>query len=173
MITYGSLLNRTITDWLPQPTRGHREKFSNSMLFTTNLAGIINYHHGRKVYKLPGTTFAYSGSREFSLLVSLPQSEFLKRLDCAMSSGEGSNIREVSKFRDQLFTPRMQNINIASKFLKEHKLYPAVTARHLSKTLNHCFVLRMGRKAVGPMCYVTHTKDPSALFIEKMAVTAE
>ena len=36
----------------------------------------------------------------------------------------------------------------------------------LSKTLNHCFVLRMGRKAVGSMCCVTHVKEPSAL-IEK------
>ena len=42
----------------------------------------------------------------------------------------------------------------------------AVTLVSLSKTLNHCFVLRMGRKAVGPMCCVTHVKEPSAL-IEK------
>ena len=34
----------------------------------------------------------------------------------------------------------------------------------LSKTLNHCFVFRMGRtKAVGPMCCVTHVIEPSAL----------
>ena len=34
------------------------------------------------------------------------------------------------------------------------------------ETLNHCFVLRIRLKAVGPMCCVTHVKEPSAL-IEK------
>ena len=34
---------------------------------------------------------------------------------------------------------------------------PVVTIVSLSKTLNHnCFVLRMGRKAVGPVCCVMH-----------------
>ena len=33
----------------------------------------------------------------------------------------------------------------------------AVTLVSLSKTLNHCFVLRMGRKVVGPMCCVTQS----------------
>ena len=49
----------------------------------------------------------------------------------------------------------------------------------LNKTLNHCFVLRMRRKAVGPMYCVTHVKEPSDL-IEKrtggpvfLAVAAE
>ena len=42
----------------------------------------------------------------------------------------------------------------------------AVTLVSLSKTFNHCFVLRMEHKAVGPMCCVTHVKEPSAL-IEK------
>ena len=49
---------------------------------------------------------------------------------------------------------------------------PAVTLVSLSKTLNHCFVLRMGRKAVGPMCCVTHVKEssaPSALFEKGIA----
>ena len=36
---------------------------------------------------------------------------------------------------------------------------PVVTLVCLSKTLNHCFVLRMGRKAVGPVCCVTHIKE--------------
>ena len=40
---------------------------------------------------------------------------------------------------------------------------PAVTPVSLSKSLNHCFVLWMGRKAVGPMCCVTHVKEPSSL----------
>ncbi len=32
----------------------------------------------------------------------------------------------------------------------------------ISKTFNHdCFVLRMGRKAVGPMCCVMLVKEPS------------
>ena len=39
----------------------------------------------------------------------------------------------------------------------------SLTFVSLSKTLYHCFVLRVGRKAVGPMCCVTHVKDPSAL----------
>ncbi len=44
---------------------------------------------------------------------------------------------------------------------------PVVTLVSLSKTLNHYyFVLRMGRKAVGLVCCVTHVKEPSSL-IEK------
>ena len=39
--------------------------------------------------------------------------------------------------------------------------WPVVALVSLSKTLNHnCFVLRMGRKAVGPMCCVMHVKEP-------------
>ena len=41
-----------------------------------------------------------------------------------------------------------------------------MTLVSLSKTLIHCFVIRMGRKANGPVCCVTHVKEPSAL-IEK------
>ena len=37
---------------------------------------------------------------------------------------------------------------------------------HLCPWARHCFVLRMGRKAVGPMGCVMHVKEPSAL-IEK------
>ena len=38
---------------------------------------------------------------------------------------------------------------------------PVVTLVSLSKTLNHnCFVLRMGRKAVGSVCCVMHVKEP-------------
>ena len=38
----------------------------------------------------------------------------------------------------------------------------------LSKTLNHnCFVLRMGRKAVGPMCCVMHVKEPMTLIVKE------
>ena len=44
--------------------------------------------------------------------------------------------------------------------------FHAVTLVSLSKTLTYCFVLRMGKKAVGPMFCVTHVKEPSAL-IEK------
>ena len=39
----------------------------------------------------------------------------------------------------------------------------AVTLVSLSKTLNHCLVLRMGRKAIGPGCCITHVKEHSAL----------
>ena len=39
--------------------------------------------------------------------------------------------------------------------------WPVATLVSLSKTLNHnCFVLRMGRKAVGPVCCVMHIKEP-------------
>ena len=38
----------------------------------------------------------------------------------------------------------------------------------LSKTLNHnCFVLRMGRKAVGPVCCVMHVKEPRTLIVKE------
>ena len=36
----------------------------------------------------------------------------------------------------------------------------------LSKTLNHnCFVLQMGRKAVGPVCCVMHVQEPRTLIV--------
>ena len=38
----------------------------------------------------------------------------------------------------------------------------------LSKTLNHnCFVLRMGRKAVGPVCCAMHVKEPRTLIVKE------
>ena len=38
----------------------------------------------------------------------------------------------------------------------------------LSKTLNHnCFVLRMGRKAVGPVHCVMHVKEPRTLIVKE------
>ena len=41
---------------------------------------------------------------------------------------------------------------------------PVVTLVSLSKTLNHyCFILRMGCKAVGPVCCVMHVKEHRAL----------
>ena len=46
--------------------------------------------------------------------------------------------------------------------------WPVAALVSLSKTLNHnCFVLRMGRKAVGPVCYVMHVKEPRTLIIVK------
>ena len=45
---------------------------------------------------------------------------------------------------------------------------PVVTLVSLSKTLNHnCFVLRMGRKAVGPVCCVMHIKEPRTLIVKE------
>ena len=39
--------------------------------------------------------------------------------------------------------------------------WPVAALVSLSKTLNHnCFVLRMGHKAVGPVCCVMHVKEP-------------
>ena len=44
--------------------------------------------------------------------------------------------------------------------------WPALVS--LSKTLNHnCFVLRMGRKAVGPVCCVMHVKEPRTLIVKR------
>ncbi len=41
---------------------------------------------------------------------------------------------------------------------------PVIALVSLSKTLNHCcFVLRMGRNAVGLVCCVLHIKEPSVL----------
>ena len=38
----------------------------------------------------------------------------------------------------------------------------------LSKTLNHnCFVLRVGRKAVGPVCCVMHVQEPRTLIVKE------
>ena len=38
----------------------------------------------------------------------------------------------------------------------------------LSKTLNrNCFVLRMGRKAGGPVCCVMHVKEPRTLIVKE------
>ena len=45
---------------------------------------------------------------------------------------------------------------------------PVAALVSLSKTLNHnCFVLRMGRKAVGPVCYVMHVKEPRTLNVKE------
>ena len=39
--------------------------------------------------------------------------------------------------------------------------WPVAALVSLSKTLNRdCFILRMVRKAVGPMCCVMHVKEP-------------
>ena len=46
--------------------------------------------------------------------------------------------------------------------------FPVAALVSLSKTLNHnCFVLRMGRKAVGPVCCVIHVKEPSTLIVNR------
>ena len=43
-------------------------------------------------------------------------------------------------------------------------LVSLLKSRHLHNVhCNHCFVLRKGSKAVGPMCFVTPVKEPSAL----------
>ena len=45
--------------------------------------------------------------------------------------------------------------------------WPVAALASLSKTLNHnCFVLRMGRKAVGPVCCVMHVKEPRTLTVK-------
>ena len=46
--------------------------------------------------------------------------------------------------------------------------WPVAALVSLSKTLNHnCFVLRMGRKAVGPACCVMHVKEPRTLIVKE------
>ena len=45
---------------------------------------------------------------------------------------------------------------------------PAAALVSLSKTLNrNCFVLRMGRKAVGPVFCVMHVKEPRTLIVKE------
>ena len=46
--------------------------------------------------------------------------------------------------------------------------WPVVALVSLSKTLNHnCFVLQMGRKAVGLVCCVMHIKEPRTLIVKE------
>ena len=46
--------------------------------------------------------------------------------------------------------------------------WPVAALVSLSKTLNHnCFVLRMGRKAVGHVCCVMHVKEPRTLIVKE------
>ena len=53
--------------------------------------------------------------------------------------------------------------------------WPVTTLVSLSKTPNHnCFVFRMGRKAVGPVCCVMHVKEPrlAPVFLDLAAICA-
>ena len=46
--------------------------------------------------------------------------------------------------------------------------WPVAALVSLSKTLNrNCFVLRMGYKAVGPVCRVMHVKEPRTLIVKE------
>ena len=46
--------------------------------------------------------------------------------------------------------------------------WPVAVLVSLSKTLNHnCFVLRIGRKAVGPVCCVMHVKETRTLIVKE------
>ena len=46
--------------------------------------------------------------------------------------------------------------------------WPVAALVSLSKTLNHnCFVLRMGCKAVDPVCCVMHVKEPRTLIVKE------
>ena len=63
---------------------------------------------------------------------------------------------------------RAQNSNSGVSDQQNMGLNPSVvTLVSLSKTLNHCCILRMGRKTVGPMCCVTHVKEHSALIAKR------
>ena len=61
-----------------------------------------------------------------------------------------------------LVLPECSNVRIPA--------WPVTALVSLSKTLNHnCFVLRMGRKAVGPVCCVihVHVKEPRTLIVKE------
>ena len=46
--------------------------------------------------------------------------------------------------------------------------WPVAALVSLGKTLNHkCFILRMGHKAVGPVCCVMHVKEPRTLIVKE------
>ena len=46
--------------------------------------------------------------------------------------------------------------------------WPFAALVSLSKTLNrNCFVLRMGCKAVGPVCCVMHVKEPRTIIVKE------
>ena len=46
--------------------------------------------------------------------------------------------------------------------------WPVTALVSLSKTLNHnCFVHRMRRQAVGPVCCVMHVKEPRTLIVKE------
>ena len=46
--------------------------------------------------------------------------------------------------------------------------WPVAALVSLSKTLNHnCFALRVGRKAVGPVCCAMHVKEPRTLIVKE------
>ena len=47
----------------------------------------------------------------------------------------------------------------------------AVTLASLSRTLSHFFVLQMGRKAVGPVCCVTHVKRTECTYQKEKGFT--
>ena len=50
----------------------------------------------------------------------------------------------------------------------ERSSAPVAALVSLSKALSHnCFVLRMGRKAVGPVCCVMHVKEPRTLIVKR------
>lgn len=66
-----------------------------------------------------------------------------------------------------------QNRTQATVFVisREWVRVPASTRVSLSKTPDHdCFVLRMGRKAVGPVCCTTHVNEPRNTYREKKGV---
>ena len=77
-----------------------------------------------------------------------------------------ANLATCSMGNKQFVLPYFQHLILLTVNLTV-VLQAAVTlVSLLSKTLNHCFVLRFALKAVGPMCCVTHVKEPSVL-IEK------
>ena len=46
--------------------------------------------------------------------------------------------------------------------------WPVAALVSLSKTLDHnCAVLRMGRKAAGPVCCIMHVKEPRTLIVKE------
>ncbi len=65
---------------------------------------------------------------------------------------------------------RIKTLDLALVFLisRVWVRVPVMTLASLSKTPNHfCCVLRMGCKAVGPVCCVMYVKELSALIVKR------
>ena len=79
--------------------------------------------------------------------------------------------RELTAYLTKLVAERSSALDSSSGVALpewEFESWPVAALVSLSKTLIHnCFVLRMGRKAVGPVCCVMHIKEPRMLIVKE------